>query len=433
MKRLLSLLSVLLCFVALFDLCLISSYAVEAPPYKILDYDYHANGYFIPSPDFPNAEALPYGTDTLIYEIHSPAYNGIAYRRYYLKKDLYNGSEVSAFNGATTCFVTNGSKFEAFVASPSTVYYQDYAILDDGRVGFYDVVKAPYYKEKNGKTYNFCVASGNYANETVGYYDGTIVANAPCYYGGRDLKSLVESDLIMQAPSDELPAYTSTWFVTAYTLTYIPASVASNIDLEASLQSGNQQIVESVSELKVTMQGVSDAIEENGEKLDDINGSVQENGEKLDGIFEEMQENGQKLDTLNTTLEETPNKIIEGIKGLFIPTEEEMIAIKDKFDLLMKDRFGALYEAGDMVKKISNTIANMNYSERITIDFPKVNVNLAGVPFTFGGWSVRIKPDATKFNDVFAALRIVSNCAATLAFVFMLRNKFSKILGDNSS
>lgn len=428
MKRLLSLFSVLLCFVFLFDLCLISSYGAE---FEILDYDYQSNGYFIPAPDFPNSESLPYGTDTLIYEIHVPAYNGVAYCRFYLKKDLYNGSEVSAFNGATTCFVTENGKFEAFVASPSTVYYQFYYILDDGSCYFDEVLKAPYYKTKNGKTYNYVVFSGNYANDTVGYYDGTIVSNASCYYGGRDLKSLLDTDLISQAPTDELPAYTSTWFITAYTMSYIPASVASNIDLEASLQSGNQLIVDSVSELKVTMQSVNDSVIENGEKLDDINDSVQENGEKLDGIFEELQENGHKLDTLNATLEETPNKIIEGIKGLFIPTEEEMIAIKDKFDLLMKERFGALYEAGTIVSDISE-LFNSNVSNKTYITFPTVKLNLAGSVFEFGGWNVKLIP-SSKFNDLFSALKIIVSILATFSFVFMLRDKFSKLLGDNTS
>lgn len=155
--------------------------------------------------------------------------------------------------------------------------------------------------------------------------------------------------------------------------------------------------------------------------------------EWLKSILQSIQELPDKigvwLQNIVDTITELPDKILEGIKGLFIPSEEEMAAIKDKFDLLMQERFGALYEAGSF---ISDYIENFhNYGAKAYLTFPTVNVNLSGVSFKFGGWkNIAVVP--AKFKTVVDSLKMIIGIVATLAFIVMLRNKFNKIIGDNT-
>ena len=121
-------------------------------------------------------------------------------------------------------------------------------------------------------------------------------------------------------------------------------------------------------------------------------------------------------------------KISEGLKSLFIPSEEDMIAIKDKWDELMKERFGALYEASSIISQIMDSFTYQG--EQPDIEMPSVTINLDGTDFTFGGWWVSLVPD--KFSFLVDLLKSAISIVATLLFVNTLRNKFNKILGDNT-
>lgn len=148
----------------------------------------------------------------------------------------------------------------------------------------------------------------------------------------------------------------------------------------------------------------------------------------LQSIKELPDKIGVWINNVITAITELPDKILEGIKGLFIPSEEEMTVIKDKFDLLMKDRFGALYEAGSFIVDITK---NFTYQgEKTEIEFPFTTVNLKGTYFKFGGWKVKIIP--TGFEAPVRTLKLIIGIVATLAFFVMLRNKFNKIIGDNT-
>lgn len=148
----------------------------------------------------------------------------------------------------------------------------------------------------------------------------------------------------------------------------------------------------------------------------------------LQSIKELPDKIGVWINNVITAITELPDKILEGIKGLFIPSEEEMTAIKDKFDLLMKDRFGALYEAGSYIVDIARSF--MYQGEKTEIQFPLTTINLKGTYFKFGGWKVKVIP--TGFEAPVRTLKLIIGVVVTLAFFVMLRNKFNKIIGDNT-
>lgn len=119
-----------------------------------------------------------------------------------------------------------------------------------------------------------------------------------------------------------------------------------------------------------------------------------------------------------------PGKIAEAIKGLFVPTYEDMMQYEEKWDELLASRFGAVYQAGSI---ITDTLGSIQEShEQGTISVPEVSVNLAGTDFTIGGWNVDIIPDGFEFLQTM--LKGFFDILCTVLFVNALRDKYEKIM-----
>lgn len=114
-----------------------------------------------------------------------------------------------------------------------------------------------------------------------------------------------------------------------------------------------------------------------------------------------------------------------GLKILTVPTEEQVSDFNDKMNNLLSDRFGALYEVGDLC--VQHIEAFQQYYEVGTINFPATTVDLAGSPFTFGGWTVDICPDGFEF--LFDALKLAIDMVCTLAVINGLKHRFDRLLG----
>lgn len=119
-----------------------------------------------------------------------------------------------------------------------------------------------------------------------------------------------------------------------------------------------------------------------------------------------------------------PSKIGDMIKGLFVPSEEELQSIFDKFEALLKDRFGIAYDAIDIIGDFESAF---KYSEgQSKVSFPSVTVNLAGTDFTFGGWEVNLIP--VGFEGLVDALKLIVNLVSTIAFIFAVKHRYEEIL-----
>ena len=131
-----------------------------------------------------------------------------------------------------------------------------------------------------------------------------------------------------------------------------------------------------------------------------------------------------------TSITELPTKIVNGItngiKSLFIPTEESIQEIKAKFESLLAQRFGAAYEAGALVDDFVSAFTYEN--NKPTITFPEVTVNLVGTDFTFGGWNVDIIPKGLEM--LLDALKLISNIVCTFLFVNALKKRFEGVVGS---
>lgn len=118
------------------------------------------------------------------------------------------------------------------------------------------------------------------------------------------------------------------------------------------------------------------------------------------------------------------NTILDGIKNLFIPSEEDITKMKDKWDTLLSDRFGALYQVASLISDYATAFTEQSKG---TILFPSVSIPLAGAEFTFGGWEVQIVPDG--FEIVFDTLKLITSILATFLFVNGMKKRFDKLLG----
>lgn len=219
MRLLRSSLSVLLVCVLLFALFSVTSYAAgDNASY----WDYYNEGYLAPSPDFPNLEALPYGSDTCIYDFKFyNNQNSTGVFRIYIKRDLYNGNGVSAFNGASVVFADNGATpypaFQILYSSPNIVYTQTYHYDNlSGNITYWsDVSQGSGTMRRDGKTCNYGVLTGyiSGAYYKAGYFTGSIGSTDPIYYGGRDFVSLFDSGFYYDAPADERNQYNANFYL----------------------------------------------------------------------------------------------------------------------------------------------------------------------------------------------------------------------------
>lgn len=118
------------------------------------------------------------------------------------------------------------------------------------------------------------------------------------------------------------------------------------------------------------------------------------------------------------------NFIIDGIKGLFVPTNEDITEMQDDWNTLLEDRFGALYQAIDIIHDYAESFTA---SEKTTIDFPEVSVPLGDEEFVFGGWTIKVVPDG--FSVIIDALKLMISIISTFAFVNAMKNRLEKLVG----
>lgn len=137
------------------------------------------------------------------------------------------------------------------------------------------------------------------------------------------------------------------------------------------------------------------------------------------------------FDMLGDKITDLGNVLLDGIKGLFIPSEESITDLKEDFEEVLADRFGAVYESAEVIDNFASAFFNQGQVVSAAehsgiIHFPEVTVDLVDTPFTFGGWDVDIIPD--QFDSIISLLKIAIDIVCTFAFVNALRKKLEVVL-----
>lgn len=132
-----------------------------------------------------------------------------------------------------------------------------------------------------------------------------------------------------------------------------------------------------------------------------------------------------KLGEIGTYILELPNKIIEGIKSLFVPSDYAVSVYVDEMKALIADRLGAVYEVIEISLESWDKIQDKQ-SEAVTM--PEVTIPLPDDnEFTFGGWTVPVVPVGFEFLAV--ASKTIIGIIATVAFVNGLRKRYDEVMG----
>lgn len=196
---------------------------------------------------------------------------------------------------------------------------------------------------------------------------------------------------------------------------------------------------------------------------DDVIGS--DDGGGLKGIFKALQDLpvkfssyitglGDRIGGFFTTLKDN---LLQGIKDLFIPTEEQITAFKDKTDLLLSQKLGVLYQAPDLLVDFFGYLADfeplrsddMNdyylevpaYSVYINSDADTINIlsnddnggeEIPIIPDNTGQGSYQFrfgflaeKPFSTFYGFFKAAIIFIS----IMGFCYYALNKYNKVMG----
>lgn len=145
----------------------------------------------------------------------------------------------------------------------------------------------------------------------------------------------------------------------------------------------------------------------------DLDSSLGKLGDRIKGFFEDL---------ANT------------IKGFFIPEEGFFDTVKQKFETLLSEHLGFLYQAPAMVTKIIQLFVDWQPSETPYLDFPAVDFDVAGthvhlwdkVHYTFD--FLQNAP----FSTLYAFYKTLVFCIVSLAMVNLAIKKYHNIIGGGS-
>lgn len=154
----------------------------------------------------------------------------------------------------------------------------------------------------------------------------------------------------------------------------------------------------------------------------------------LSGILDSVKDGFDKLDKklggLLDAITNLPAKlwglIEDGLKSLFVPDEEYLVSMKDRWDLLLSEKLGAVYQ---VVNITLESWENINASDqKNTILIPATTLDLPdNTSFSFGGMSVKIVPD--NFEFLADTCKVVSGVILTIMFINGLRKRYDEIMG----
>lgn len=184
--------------------------------------------------------------------------------------------------------------------------------------------------------------------------------------------------------------------------------------------------------------------------------AFEDNSETMNNILDQLQSNQEEekkqtgwLEGIWSGISELPGKIIngliDGLKGLFIPSENDILDMKSRWESLLSDRFGAVYDSISIIDDWANafSFSGSTYGSNTEIIekeeggyiqddsggkvyIPEIKLNLAGADFAFGGWAVQIIPDG--FEGLVVVLKMIVNVSCTLMFVNAMRHRLEAIL-----
>lgn len=185
-----------------------------------------------------------------------------------------------------------------------------------------------------------------------------------------------------------------------------------------------------------------------GTGINDINVNLDQTNTKLDQILQKLDLIYQKeiaptldvdltqqgpLSWIGTKIDNATSSIVSGIRGLFVPTQTDLINFRLNMQADFQNHFPAFFTADDKVRNLYSIFSN-SVNPRTTFTVPLVEMSIpdyannTSADFTFGGFDVELKPKQDQLGILYDSLAIIIDFVATLGLLNMLKKKLHKFL-----
>ena len=193
-----------------------------------------------------------------------------------------------------------------------------------------------------------------------------------------------------------------------------------------------------------TLAGEGEVLPDYSGQLGDIQDSIGDVQQGIGDVKDSVDNVGTKLDGVQGTLTETKEEIIglpqkiatsitEGVKGLFIPSQEDLTEIKDKYETMLAEKLGFVWQAFDLLTTfVGDLQTNLDSGEAYEFTFPGVKLPMQGEEFVL----VAETPVSLE-NDLMDVLRpvlgTIVSAIAVIAFVNMAHDYVLAIVSGISA
>lgn len=124
-----------------------------------------------------------------------------------------------------------------------------------------------------------------------------------------------------------------------------------------------------------------------------------------------------------------PSKIWQfienGLKSLFVPDAEYITGYKDRWEQLLSEKLGAVYQVVNITFESWDRITASDQTN--TINIPQVSIPLGNSSFSFGGQDVPIVPEG--FDWLATTIKTLLGGLCTILFINGLRKRYDEIMG----
>lgn len=120
-----------------------------------------------------------------------------------------------------------------------------------------------------------------------------------------------------------------------------------------------------------------------------------------------------------------PGAIMDGIIGLFVPDDGFWDEYYAKYDLLLSENLGFLYESFHLLYELFETVMSGSSSMN-TVEVPYFSYDFSGTTFEFGGWEVNLVPEGMEIlQDI---CRSISSIIMIIMIINFGMKMYDKIL-----
>lgn len=110
-----------------------------------------------------------------------------------------------------------------------------------------------------------------------------------------------------------------------------------------------------------------------------------------------------------------PGAIMDGIIGLFVPDEGFWDEYYAKYDLLLSENLGFLYESFHLLYELYENVMS-SASSMNTVEVPYFSYDFSGTTFEFGGWEVNLVPEGMEI------LQDICRSISSIIMIIMIVN-----------